>query len=223
MLLDWNSIGCQHAVYYDVYSTPIRICNCPFPWVLISHFNGTSHLGYPIHWVYSDCKSIKPQFAHNKMKQRVVKWKAQFWAAEHFPGKVIETAPATALCLWEIQSCWLRKPGESWLFLPPAHNCPVDHLIICRWNKAGAVQGRKQRHVLINCFLPTLQSQHPSLSRPAVGRGSCRQTGSSGCQCGGLPECLYFITVKHTPAKFLRAEFRAENEVFLLAGECRWA
>lgn len=126
-----------------------------------------------------------------------------------------------SLCLWEIQSRWLRKPGESWLFLPPVHNCPVDHLIICRWNKAGAVEGRKQRHALINCFLPTPQSQHPSLSPPAVRRGSCRQTGSSGCQDGGLPECLYFITVQHTAAKFLRAKFRAENEGFLLAGECK--
>lgn len=73
-------------------------------------------------------------------------------------------------------------------------------------------------------LLPTtLESQHPSAEHPAGRQGSCRQTGSSGCQYGGLPECLDFITVKHTPAKFLRAQFTVENEVFLLAGECRWA
>lgn len=51
-----------------------------------------------------------------------------------FPGEVIERAADGVL--WEIQSGWLRKPGSSWLFLPPVHNCSVDHLIIQRWNKA---------------------------------------------------------------------------------------
>lgn len=75
----------------------------------------------------------------------------------------------------------------------------------------------------IASYPPCRASTHPG-AQPACrqGRqGSCRQTGSSGCQYGGRPECLHFITVKHTPAKFLRAEFRAENEVFLLAGECK--
>lgn len=75
--------------------------------------------------------------------------------------------------LWEIQSCWLREPGESWLLLPLVHNGPVDHLIIRGWHKGHAVStGCGGMHL-------------SDASCPWVGTGS----GSSPCPCASECPC----------------------------------
>lgn len=67
--------------------------------------------------------------------------------------------------------------------------------------------GSRGMRLSIASYSPCRASTHPR-AQPSCrqGRpGSCTQTGSSGCQYGGLPECLYFITVKHSPAKFFKS------------------
>lgn len=81
------------------------------------------------------------------------------------------------------------------------------------WCRGGP---EAKRHAPLSWLSP-----YPADPAP-IPESSCHQAGKSQTDWSSWspawwpPECLYFIIVQHTTAKFLRAEFRVENGVFLL-------
>lgn len=109
---------------------------------------------------------------------------------------------------------------ETWrelvIFFPLVLNYPVDHLIICRWNKVCAAESWKGRNTLTKHFLPAEQRWElisVPMSSPAVNEKSWEQNWEQSCLYASFPIWLDVITVRSGQANFLGAQFSAENEM----------
>lgn len=78
------------------------------------------------------------------------------------------------------------------------------------------MENQCKRHALLSwrSFYPADPVPIPEPSCPQAGKPQA--DWSSWSPAWWPPDCLYFIIVQHTTARFLRAEFREENGVFLL-------